>query len=153
MTDRDTFAAAALTGLIACMKDETVEDVCESAFGWADAMLRERGRTNHDAAPPQGAVSGDGSIPGSILNEPVAWVAWFDDEDRPDGDFVFSTKERADSWCRKRGAATVPLYLAPMLTDEEREAVHQAAIRVEALCQIGSQQRAATLRKLLERFK
>ena len=45
MTDRDTFAAAALTGLIACMKDETGEDVCKSAFGWADSMLRERGVT------------------------------------------------------------------------------------------------------------
>lgn len=39
------------------------------------------------------------------------------------------------------------------LTDEEREAVHQAAIRVEALCQRGSKHMAATLRSLLERTK
>jgi hypothetical protein len=41
----------------------------------------------------------------------------------------------------------------PTLTDEEREAVKQAAIRVEALCQLGSQRMAATLRSLLERMK
>ena len=39
------------------------------------------------------------------------------------------------------------------LTDAEREAVHQAAIRVEALCQRGSKHMAATLRSLLERTK
>ena len=38
------------------------------------------------------------------------------------------------------------------LTDEEREAVNQAAIRVEALCQRGSKHMAATLRGLLERM-
>ena len=39
------------------------------------------------------------------------------------------------------------------LTDAEREAVHQAAIRVEALCQRGSKHMAATLRGLLERTR
>jgi len=61
MTDRDTLAAAALTGLLAVMRDETIDEICESAYEWADAMLRERERTkekqasfsytNHDAAP------------------------------------------------------------------------------------------------------
>jgi hypothetical protein len=40
-----------------------------------------------------------------------------------------------------------------VLTVEEREAVEQAAIRVESLCQRGSQHMAATLRGLLERTK
>ena len=38
------------------------------------------------------------------------------------------------------------------ITDAEREAVEQAAIRVESLCQRGSQHMAATLRGLLERM-
>jgi hypothetical protein len=38
------------------------------------------------------------------------------------------------------------------LADEEREALKQAAIRVEALCQRGSQRMATTLRNLLERL-
>lgn len=77
----------------------------------------------------------------------MAWVAWFDDEDKPDADFLFSTKERADEWCCKRGADPVPLYRHPQptLTDEEREAV-EAAI-------IGGCEMADTLRKLLERMK
>ena len=39
------------------------------------------------------------------------------------------------------------------LTDAELEAVEQAAIRVEALCQRGSQHMAATLRGLLKRLE
>jgi hypothetical protein len=55
MTDRDTFAAAALTGLLA-RPDIDAEPLdygflCDAAYEWADAMLRERERTNHDAAP------------------------------------------------------------------------------------------------------
>lgn len=70
--------------------------------------------------------------------------------------------ERLRLQLRKRGAAVHDNcvtgnqremeYPQLTLTDEEREAIHQAAIRVEALCQAGSQQRAATLRKLLERL-
>jgi hypothetical protein len=40
----------------------------------------------------------------------------------------------------------------PTLTDEEREAVQQAAMRVECLCQRGAKDMAATLRGLLERL-
>ena len=38
------------------------------------------------------------------------------------------------------------------LTDAEREAVEQAAIRFDGLCQMGAKDRAATLRGLLERL-
>ncbi len=69
MTDRDHFAAAALTGLLVRVGDELVspDRLTESAFAWADAMLAARGpvaettesthvaetcrTTNHDAAP------------------------------------------------------------------------------------------------------
>jgi hypothetical protein len=46
MTDRDTFAAAALTGLLAQGDDGSFseESYARSAYRWADAMLRERER-------------------------------------------------------------------------------------------------------------
>lgn len=54
MTDRDTFAAAALTGLLADDGDRTehaMPSFTARAYEWADAMLRERERMNHDAVP------------------------------------------------------------------------------------------------------
>jgi hypothetical protein len=53
MTDGDHFAAAALTGLIANPKndDTTADTIRFWAWNWADAMLREREQTDHDAAP------------------------------------------------------------------------------------------------------
>jgi hypothetical protein len=75
MTDRDTFAAAALTGLLTkddAAKPESMapwwpEWVCDAAYRWADAMLRERGNhsekpnssTNHDAVPEARARDAD----------------------------------------------------------------------------------------------
>jgi hypothetical protein len=80
MTDPDTFAAAALTGLLPkddAAKPESMapwwpEWVCAAAYRWADAMLREQERhhipdagkmientTNHDAAPEARAVDAD----------------------------------------------------------------------------------------------
>lgn len=46
MTDRDTFAAAALTGLLADdgdRIDSAMTDFTRRSYEWADAMLRERG--------------------------------------------------------------------------------------------------------------
>ena len=53
MTDRDHFAAAALTGLLYQDIDDefAMSYNVGRAYMWADAMLRERERTNHDAAP------------------------------------------------------------------------------------------------------
>lgn len=46
MTDRDTFAAAALTGLLSLnrpgLNQQFPTELCELAFRWADAMLREQ---------------------------------------------------------------------------------------------------------------
>ena len=49
MTDRDTFAAAALTGLLADdgdRIDHAMTDFTRRAYEWADAMLREREEKN-----------------------------------------------------------------------------------------------------------
>jgi hypothetical protein len=64
MTDRDQFAAAALTGLLS--KEDAAEPknlaawwpeyVCRRSYEWADAMLRER----------NGAVSARETVPGGI---------------------------------------------------------------------------------------
>lgn len=76
MTDRDTFAAAALTGLIVSMREESLYEVCQSAFGWADAMIRQRGTAVSDncvagnqpeipcpvTEPMPVVVSGSGSV-------------------------------------------------------------------------------------------
>jgi hypothetical protein len=50
MTDRDTFAAAALTGLLAGPGGKAAEQWALLAYSLADAMIRERERN--------GAVSG-----------------------------------------------------------------------------------------------
>lgn len=49
-TLRDTFAAAALSGLIASEGSDSylMQAFCYRAFAWADAMLRERGIANRD---------------------------------------------------------------------------------------------------------
>jgi len=49
---RDTFAAAALTGLMANSRHDkdTTEEICRWSWNWADAMLRERSRTGQAAA-------------------------------------------------------------------------------------------------------
>jgi len=56
MTDRDHFAAAALTGLLSYEANQYPtalqwEHLLKHAYRWADAMLRERERTDLDAAP------------------------------------------------------------------------------------------------------
>ena len=52
MTDRDTFAAAALTGLLASREwPIDSEEAAHYCYRVADAMLRERERTNHAAVP------------------------------------------------------------------------------------------------------
>jgi hypothetical protein len=60
MTDRDTFAAAALTGLLAAPtdKDRSLEYWARFSYEVADAMLRERG-ANQNAAPAARAESDD----------------------------------------------------------------------------------------------
>jgi len=50
---RDTFAAAALTGLLShsIAPEQAMSQYIRIAAAYADAMLREREQTNHDAVP------------------------------------------------------------------------------------------------------
>jgi len=60
---RDTFAAAALTGLLAksIAPEQAISQYVRIAGEYADAMLRERERTNHDAAPAAKACTDSAS--------------------------------------------------------------------------------------------
>jgi hypothetical protein len=73
MTDRDHFAAAALTGLLSDKANQYPtalqwEHLLKHAYRWADAMLRERERTGNQTAPP--CVETDGSS--SAIAQPPA---------------------------------------------------------------------------------
>jgi hypothetical protein len=162
MTGRDTFAAAALTGLLSSMqKNVYAEEMASHAYDIADAMLRERGRTNHDAVP-EACVQQSTRVPERSLlaqsesverglprtgntQEPVAWAVIY-----PTGDagvlcfFRRDAEERATASDR-----VVPLYRSPTLTDEEREAIIWC---VELLDELESSKGDA-LRSLLERMK
>lgn len=63
---RDTFAAAALTGLLASNPYDqamTYAEYANESYRMADAMLRESERTNHDAAPAAKAYPCESSVP------------------------------------------------------------------------------------------
>ncbi len=63
---RDTFAASALAGLVGSKADleDTMQGVCETAYRWADQMLRERARNSAvddcETAGPAPAADGTG---------------------------------------------------------------------------------------------
>ena len=132
VTLRDTFAAAALTGLLT--SDDVGEEsnafgqaICQSAYLWADAMLRERERTNHDAAPAARAEI-------ERLREAIRRLA--------DQDATLSV-------C----GGNVTVTMDATLTDEEREAIADAAGRYVEGITPKAQEYAATLRGLLERTR
>lgn len=120
------------------------------------------------ATPPQGSVQGEGSFCVSRnAKEPVAWAVAGDN-----GDYAVKLcfdKASAQTEADRRGVVglrpdyvVVPLYRAPTLTDEEREAVEQGqqALLEDAMIagvfnpDLAEADRkfAATLRKLLERL-
>ena len=152
MNDRDTFAAAALTGLLADDGDRTehaMPNFTARAYEWADAMLRERERhhipdagkmventTNHDAVP-------------------VAWAVRYKPCDTGVVALCRTLAECRDQWSNR---ATdhwryVPLYSHPqsILTDEEREAIYRAEARLRT-AYVPDDETAATLRSLLARI-
>jgi hypothetical protein len=119
MTDRDHFAAAALTGLLSDEANQYPtalqwEHLLTHAYRWADAMLRERQRTDLDAAPAARACTdaaagepGGGAGAGNT-QEPVAWLAHSDE-----WQMVSMHREHADAAATENGAEVVPLYRAP----------------------------------------
>ena len=84
MTDRDTFAAAALTGLLTkddAAKPESMapwwpEWVCAAAYRWADAMLRERG--NHSETPNSSPALTDAERE-AVETAMDGYIAWMED--------------------------------------------------------------------------
>jgi hypothetical protein len=149
---RDTFAAAALTGILANPHDDLLasdDSYATMAYELADAMLRERLRqfdrsqpikpaedthATH-ATPCEGSLRGEGTLPNSYRENdekrgasdtkrgrPVAWAVVY-----PTGDAGVLCFFRRDA--EDRAAASdrvVPLYRSPALTDEEREAIGRA---------------------------
>lgn len=181
-SDRDTFAAAALTGLIVAMRDESMSEVCESAYGWADAMLRER--ANHDAAPAAKAVStddrtdkaapsqcrdrpGDTPVTQPMPKEKRAEVSVREtqrtppQQTTPGACSVPSEGTEPVAWDGVAKNGHPPCQDFPQknltLTDAEREAVEASRefweVESEAFAEPKDQHYAATLRGLLERMK
>jgi hypothetical protein len=68
MSDRDTFAAAALTGMMSRVSGKA-EAFAEAAYKLADAMLRERG--NHSEKPNSSPTLTDAE------REAVHWFAHY----------------------------------------------------------------------------
>ena len=77
--------------------------------------------------------------------KPVAWHFKCDEYES-----VTLLKKHADAMAEFYNTTPIPLYYAPTLTDEEREAIERAAFVSD---QAGLEKSAATLRSLLERLK
>lgn len=179
MTDeddlRDRFAAAALTGLIHSQDLQAGplrrELACTMAYRWADAMLRERAKTNHDAAPAARARTnaagisrqGTGETPVTenmpkekraevSVSEPVAWAVCCPGDGDWSPCFFHEPHAQRHASAIFGSKNIVPLYRSPTLTDAEREAVEQA---IDAANGMGQAEpwTVRTLRGLLERLK
>lgn len=156
MTDRDTFAAAALTGLLSLNCEgpdqQLPTELCERAFRWADAMLRERERTNHDAVPEardDGSTLGNPVPPVPVTGntqEPVAWAVHWPSVQSRRPVLVHADEKPSEFW--RPMPRCVALYECPQpaLTDEERADLEFAIDYLPA-------DLAATLGNLLERTK
>jgi hypothetical protein len=158
MTDRDYFAAAALAGIIANEGEgPSLSNTCAYAYRIADAMLRERERTNHDAVPAAKAEEPESSVPlgrGSALantSEPVAWIAFA--TDGSESSAVYSTREQAQAAADDWGWSFAPLYARLPLTDKELAALEWFEEVRKPLNSFDDGEYVATLRKLLERLK
>ena len=177
-TLRDTFAAAALTGVLAGRQDRVEEshaDVWAHMAGTlADAMLRERARTNsadisntlrsgapdgrenvtdHDAEPAARAEVAPGT--GHTTREPLCWCC-----SGPGIQSFHDSKADAEEYREHSGIAdeveVFQVVRAFSLTDAEREALRRVADMCCFLSTAKSNELAgrdaATLRALLARL-
>jgi len=118
MTDRDIFAAAALTGLLADDGDRTecaMPSFAARAYEWADAMLRERERTS-PTPQPRTAVLSTGDV---VYYHPAHDAV-------PEACVQQSTREPERSLLAQSESVERGLPRTgntPALTDEEREAI------------------------------
>ena len=150
MTDRDHFAAAALTGLIANEGDgPSLSNTCAYAYRIADAMLRERAKNNADSiVPSRDKVSG-------VTSPPVS----SDSAESQSPDAQCGGGEPLDVTRPDNGLATGGR--GHFLTAEERRAIANGASSLESEARrkwlgdsrLYMRQCAATLRNLLERLK
>jgi|688.fasta_scaffold1418721_1 hypothetical protein len=164
MTDRDTLAAAALTGLLANEGEgPSLSNTCAYAYRIADAMLRERERTNHDAAPAATARTdadrdrtdnaaarpgeGTGDIPCPRAREIAAWAVYVNGE--YDSSYGPDSIDEALEIAAECSGEVVPLYRTPTLTDEELKAIRRAAA---VASEMHDSRLEAALGNLLERL-
>ena len=82
------------------------------------------------------------------IEDPMAWLAFA--TDGSESSAVYMTDGEAQAAADASAWQVMPLYLAPRLTDAEREAIDWAAYAAE---QWYEHTAAATLRGLLERTK
>ena len=144
MTDRDTFAAAALTGLLAAPtdKDRSWDYWARIAYEAADAMLARRDGVTEPVPKEKRAEVSD--------TEPVAWAVLAKDVGATAAICsTFMEAERLAARSNDWRKEIVPLYRQPhpALTDAEREAVEWCIFQ-----QATPQRTAVTLRGLLERI-
>ncbi len=130
MTDRDHFAAAALTGWLASQQTVISQaEMAQRAYRYADAMLREKGQTNHDAAPAARVSARECTTPAGTGGT-CPYVV---------------------------GETTRYCSLTPFtLTDEEREAIEEAMRQVvesDCIATPHALEVIGTLRGLLERTR
>ena len=172
---RDTFAATALTGMIGAREWPIDSDeAAHYCYRVADAMLREREQTNHDAVPEAKAKPSDrgpdqSQVGTGNTHKPIAWARFYPNGgpesvylDRPpadaeplyrsptltDAERDAVARLRNESYCKSDENCTNADMIR--LTDEEREAIKEGA---DALYGDGYDAEADTLRKLLERLK
>lgn len=122
MTDRDHFAAAALTGLIHSQDLQAGplrrELACTMAYRWADAMLRERCRAGADCPLPDNAANLD-AAPAAIAGTPGTGDT---QEIAAYARFVGSVM----NWISE---ATGFLHDDVLRTDDARDLIHNACMR------------------------
>lgn len=162
MTDRDTFAAAALTGLLSASDpnswadDLWAADICRSAYGWADEMLGQRG-----TAVADNCVAGNQPEIPCPVTEPLPKekrakvsrakpVAWGVKDGREFAEFCVDKEEARGAAKYYGGCTVVPLYCQPQptLTDAEREALSWFTGGRGPVCP----QHLATIRNLMARL-
>ena len=155
MTDRDTFAAAALTGLLVNGAFNT-DAVPLLAYSMADAMLRERlpTPTTHPT-PGEGSVQGEGSVGERLVERVSITQAMLGDNEKLRSE-IASLREAIrrladqDATLSVQGG-NVTVTMDATLTDAEREAVENMIHLIEA-CHDECGRDAHHLRKLLERL-
>jgi hypothetical protein len=155
MTERDTFAAAALTGLLAnpTLSGDGMEKPAQLFYAWADAMLAARG--DKRTAPAADALF----HAALVLYEAGRWVS----PDVPAVQAVAMWATLRDAlglpagYATDRGVADAPPAADVTLTDAERRELEAAASDYErggGRIVYGRQtylRRAATIRGLLSR--